>query len=87
MTDKENLVSVGTYDTGDLGAGSLYIVGNYIYLSVGQTLKILDITDKESPTDIGIYRSSGWVNNFYFDGDYIYLPSSNSLHILKLYAN
>jgi len=55
MTDKENLVSAGTYDTGDSGSGLISIAGDYIYLFVGQTLGILDITDKENPTDVGIY--------------------------------
>ncbi len=84
MTDKENLVSVGTYDTGDSGAGSFRIVGDYIYLFVNQTLKVLDITNRESPTDIGSYRSSGWTSNFYVMGDYVYLPLSNSLQIIDI---
>lgn len=84
MTDKENLVSVGTYDTGDSGAGSFRIVGNYIYLFVNQTLKILDITNRENPTDIGSYISSGWASNFLIEGDYAYLPSNNSLQIIDI---
>jgi len=84
MTDKENLVSVGTYDTGDSGAGSLGTAGDYIYLFVRQTLGILDITDKENPTDVGIYRSSNWANNFCVEGDHVYLPSANALQIIDI---
>lgn len=84
MADKENLVLVGTYDTGDWGVGPFRIIGNYIYVFAGQALKILDITDRENPTDIGSYLSSGWAMDFYVEGDYAYLPSGNSLQIIDI---
>ena len=62
--------------------GSLYIQGqtekvivieNYAYVG-GQGLKIIDITDKTSPTIIGNSDTFDWVYNFQIEEDYVYFP-------------
>jgi len=62
--------------------GSLYIQGqtekvivieNYAYVG-GQGLKIIDITDKTSPTIIGNSDTFDWVYNFQIEEDCVYFP-------------
>ena len=84
MADKENLVSVGIYEVGNSGVGSIYIEEDYAYVLTGGTLKILDIANRENPIDKGSYSFSGWAMGFYVEGDYAYLPSSNSLQIIDI---
>ena len=84
MTDKENPVSVGTYDTGESGISSVCIEGDYAYAFSAGNLKILDITDRENPIDKGSLPFSGWAMNLYIEGNYAYLPSANSLQIIDI---
>jgi len=92
ISDKENPVTVGVYETGTSIISSIRIEGNYIYVIVEDTLEIIDITNKENLVGKGSYPiyydnrySISGTLDFYVKGDYLYLPFDNSLKIIDVY--
>ncbi len=84
ITDKENLFSVGNFDSGNSGGGPFSILEEYCYFFSGNDLKILDLKDIENVTKIGSYLSSGWASSLFAEGDYVYIPSMNTLQIIDI---
>jgi len=92
FSDKENPKIAGVYETNNFGISSIRIEGDYIYVIVGDNLKILDIKDRENPVDKSNYPVSGTMNfymkpgtiDFYIGGNYLYIPSVNSLQIIDI---
>ena len=81
VTDKNNPIIVGTADpTG--WAIDFYIEGNYAYLPYtswdnegnfsGGGFKIIDITDKKKPTEVGIFESDVEIGDIDILENYIY---------------
>jgi len=84
VTDKENISSVGIYDTGESGANAVSIEGNHLYFITGNSFKVLDVTNRESLTEKGSYSLPGWPRDFCVKGNYAYIPATNSLQIIDI---
>ena len=83
VSDKKNPITVGVYEIGNFSISSIRIESNYLYILVGDILKIMDISDKESLVGMSSYPISGTMD-FYIEGNYLYLPSDNSLQIIDV---
>ncbi|MBI4726783.1 hypothetical protein HY768_06115 [candidate division TA06 bacterium] len=60
--DSSNVRTVGYYDTPGYARG-VAVSGSYAYVADGDSgLRIIDISDPSSPTEIGYYRS--WIQRY-----------------------
>jgi len=91
VSDKENPVTLGIYETGNFSISSIRIEENYLYVIVEDNIEIIDIIDKVNPVGKGsypIYYKGGFSTSgtldFYVKGDYLYLPFDNSLKIIDV---
>ncbi len=81
ISDKKKPLTVGVYEANDFPISSIRIEGEYLYVLIGDSLSIINITDRENLVYKGSYSISGTLD-FYVKGDYLYLPFENSLQII-----
>jgi len=87
ITDKSNPAIVGTTDSTGWTI-DFYVEGNYAYLPYsswdnegypsGGGIKIIDITDKKKPTEVGTFESDGEISDIGISENYIYASYSIS---------
>jgi hypothetical protein len=69
LVGKPNLVSSIDY----IYPKDVFVNGDYAYLPVGRTLKIIDISDKKRPIEVGSYKVPGTPKDVYVVGNNAYL--------------
>ena len=91
VEDKKNPMTIGIYDTGILKSSPLRGIissirtnENYLYVLVGDDLKIMDISDRENIVEKSSYPISKTTLDFYVEGNYLFLPFDNSLQIIDI---
>lgn len=90
ISNKKKPLTVGVYEANDFPISSIRIEGEYLYVLIGDSLNIIDITDRENL----VYRNSypifckdismSRTLDFYIEGDYLYLPFENFLKIIDV---
>ncbi len=67
-----NPLIVKTLEFDGMGADNISIQENCAFITQGNTLKILDITNNENPNEIGSLALDNFISNFMLSGDYLY---------------
>ncbi|MCD6595420.1 T9SS type A sorting domain-containing protein [bacterium] len=90
LADSLNMRLVSTWDAGvTIGGGTrsrFAVWGNYVYVNVSGTLKVIDIEEPSSPCIVNILPDAmNAGNRIYFGGEYLYSgPPSSSSHDFKI---
>jgi len=74
VTDLDNPILVGTYNTDHSSIRDVRVAGNRVYVFCdGQGLEVLDITDPTSPTRVGGYFSSAGMRHVCKVDNFLYI--------------
>ena len=88
VKDAANPVYVGTYWAGspnDCTIGDIVVKENRAYIIKGYyDFHILDITNPESPGEVGTFHSDDWYNIIHIHGDYAFLSGANGVDVVDI---
>ncbi len=90
-TNVQNMNMVGKWPVGECVA--VAVQGNYLAVSSGYGIRILDVSDPQHPVHISSIATPGNVSDFYWTGNYLYIglngtggwspPGTAGLYIVK----
>lgn len=85
VSDPANPVEVGFYDTPEIGAASVVVVGDYAYTTDGGKLRIIDVSDPANPFEVGSCDTPQWAMNVAVQEPYAYVADNlGGLRIINI---
>ena len=84
VTATSRLTLTGSYPTSPFFAYSVYVSGQYAYVADQEYLRIIDVSDPTSPTQVGRYDFPGDGTDVQVVGNYAYVATSYTFLILDI---
>jgi len=77
-------VWVGGLDTPPGRGRNVFVNGNYAYLANQGDLRVIDVSNPAAPTEVGVYETSGSVDDVFVTDEYAVIVGSDGLQVLDV---
>jgi hypothetical protein len=76
------------YNSNNNGSFGVITANNgYLFAVYEQWLRVFDISEPESPIEVGVYQLSSKDSHLAVDGEYIYLINGDGMDVFKFILN